>query len=190
MYRAVGVNTAGPSSDRSSPAEPDQTDRGVHVVQSLLINKSPEELYAFWKDFEQLPRFMSHLKSVRRVDERRSHWVAKAPAIVGGEVQWDAEITADVPNSQIAWRTVDGADVAHSGSVTFVRALGDRGTAVRVELRYDPSAGSVGRWAAKLFGEQPEQQIRDDLRAFKRIMEIGEVISIEGQPRGTCRAKR
>lgn len=188
LYQAAGINSAADQAAGRTrrSAGKRRADRGVHITESFLINKSPEELYAFWRNFENLPQFMSHLKSVTRLDERRSHWVATAPAIVGGEVEWDAEITADEPHALIAWRTVEGADVAHSGRVRFVRALGDRGTAVRVELSYQPPAGKLGRWAAKLFGEEPEQQIRDDLRKFKRLMEIGEVISVEGQPQGTC----
>lgn len=187
VYERAGVNTAAdtyPAVTNRLYRKP--ADQGVHITEVFLINKSPEDLYAYWRNFENFPRFMSHLKAVQQCDDRRSHWVAKAPALIGGEVEWDAEITADEPNNRIAWRTVEGSDVAHSGSVRFVRALGDRGTAVRVELDYQPPAGKVGRWIAKLFGEEPEQQIREDLRNFKRLMEIGEVISTEGQPRGTC----
>lgn len=188
VYERTGVNTA---TDDAFPAVSNlvhrqPADQGVHITEVFLINKSPEELYAFWRNFENFPRFMSHLKVVQQCDDRRSHWVAKAPAIMGGEVEWDAEITVDEPNNRIAWRTIEGSDVAHSGSVRFVRALGDRGTAVRVELDYQPPAGKFGRWIAKLFGEEPEQQIREDLRNFKRMLEIGEIISIEGQPRGVC----
>jgi uncharacterized membrane protein len=160
--------------------------RGTRVTQSFLINKSPKELYAYWRKFENLPNIMTHVESVRDTGSGRSHWVAKAPSIYGGQVEWDAEIIADEPNSRIAWRALPGSDVDHRGSITFKPAPGDRGTNVRVVLEYQPPAGQVGRWAAKMFGEEPEQQIRDDLRRFKRIMEIGEVLTIEGQPHGTC----
>src|SRR3954453_7916908 len=129
---------------------------------------------------------MSLLESFRKIDDRRSHWVAKAPPLYGHSVEWDAETTADEPNSRIVWTSLPGGDVQHRGSVKFVRALGDRGTNVKVDLHYEPPAGQVGRWLAKLFGEEPEQQIHDDLRKFKRIMEIGEVPTIIGQPHGTC----
>jgi uncharacterized membrane protein len=181
MYQTLGINTAQEGDGRQR-----ESSGGVHIVESFLINKSPEQLYAFWRDFENLPQFMSHLESVRKLDDKRSHWVAKAPRIYGGQVEWDAEVTADEPNSRIAWRALPGSDVEHRGSVRFQRALGDRGTNARVELEYFPPAGQLGRWVAKLFGEEPEQQIRDDLRKVKRLMEIGEMPTIEGQPRGTC----
>jgi uncharacterized membrane protein len=182
MYEALGIDTASDNASEDGSAE----DRGTRITQSLLINKSPEELYAYWRNFENLPNIMRHLESVRVLDERRSHWVAKAPRIAGGEVEWDAEITADEPNSRIAWRALPGGDVEHRGSIKFVKAPGDRGTNVRVVLEYYPPAGQIGRWIAKILGEEPEQQIRDDLRNFKRVMEIGEVLTIIGQPHGTC----
>jgi uncharacterized membrane protein len=181
VYQRMGVNTAEGQS-RLAPA----ADAGVNIVEAFQINKSPEELYGFWRNFENFPQFMSHLESVQKIDDKRSHWVAKAPKLYGGSVEWDAEIVADEPNSCIAWRAAPDADVAHQGSVTFKKAPGDRGTIVRVELNYRPPAGQVGRWAAKLFGEEPEIQIRDDLRKVKRLMEVGEIPSVEGQPRGTC----
>src|SRR5690606_12724574 len=124
------------------------------------INKPVEELYQFWKNLERLPEFMSHLESVRVIDEKRSEWVAKAPWIAGGETKWEAEITHDVPNQRLAWQTVEESSVEHRGEVTFRPAPGDRGTRVRVELKYAPPAGQIGRWMAKLFGEEPEQQVR------------------------------
>jgi uncharacterized membrane protein len=163
-----------------------ETRGGIHVSQSFLIDKSPEELYSYWRNFENLPQIMSHLQSVRVMEDGRSHWVASAPAIVGGKVEWDAEITADEPYSRIEWRSLPGSIVEHRGSVRFRRAPGDRGTAVRVEMDYSPPAGRLGHWVAKLFGEAPDQQIREDLRNFKRVMEVGEAPSIAGQPRGSC----
>jgi uncharacterized membrane protein len=181
MYQAVGVDTASEAEHRRS-----EQSAGVEITESYYIRKSPEELYSFWRNFENFPRFMEHLESVKSEGDRRSHWVAKAPRIYGGQVEWDAEITADEPNRRIAWRALPGSDVQHSGEVRFTPGPGDRGTNVRVHLQYHPPAGQVGRWLAKLFGEEPEIQIREDLRRFKRLMEIGEIPSIEGQPRGTC----
>jgi uncharacterized membrane protein len=159
---------------------------GIHVSQSFLVDKPPEELYAYWRNFENLPQIMSHLQSVQVMQDGRSHWVASAPAIVGGKVEWDAEITADEPYSRIEWQSLPGSIVGHRGSVQFKHAPGDRGTAVRVVMDYSPPAGRLGHWAAKLFGEAPDQKIREDLRNFKRVMEIGEALTIEGQPRGSC----
>lgn len=143
-------------------------------VKSVTINHPPEEVYRFWRDFQNLPRFMSHLESVQVTGENRSHWVAKAPA--GTTVEWDAEITEDRPNELIAWRSLEGADVNNSGSVRFERAPGGRGTEVTVELQYDPPGGVIGASIARLFGEEPEQQIKGDLARFKQVMETGEVV--------------
>jgi len=159
------------------------TDRGaVRVTQSVVINRSPEELYRFWRDFQNLPRFMKHLESVEQTDERRSHWVAKAPA--GATVEWDAEIVTDQPNEVIAWRSLEGADVENAGSVRFESLPAGRGTLVKVQLQYFPPAGAIGASLAKLFGEEPEWQIKDDLRRFKQVIEAGEIITTEGQSAG------
>jgi uncharacterized membrane protein len=178
-YQALGIDTAD-QADKQRAAE------GFHVVHSTNINKSPDELYAYWRNLENLPSVMSHLESVQVLDERRSHWTVTAPALVGGSVEWDAEITNDIPGQLIAWRSLADAEVNNRGTVEFKRLPGDRGTAVRVELEYRPPAGRVGTWIAKLFGEAPDQQLREDLRAFKRTMEIGEALSTEGQPQGSC----
>lgn len=154
----------------------------IEFRKSVTINASPEELYRFWRDFENLPRFMKHLESVEVVDQRLSHWVAKAPA--GTSVEWDAEITDDQPNRRIAWRSLVDAAVQNRGFVEFEPATGQRGTVVRVEIQYRPPAGKLGALVAKLFGREPEQQVREDLRRFKRLMETGEVITTEGQPAG------
>jgi uncharacterized membrane protein len=166
-------------SQRSSPT----TQSGaIRVEKAITINRSPEELYNFWRDFQNLPRFMKHLESVRVTGEGRSHWVAKGPA--GTTVEWDAEIYQDRPNEVIAWRSLEDADVDHAGSVRFDRAPGDRGTIVRVKLNYSPPAGVIGATVAKLFGEDPEWQIKDDLRRFKQVIEAGEIITTEGQSAG------
>jgi uncharacterized membrane protein len=157
-------------------------DRSIRVQKSITINRSPEELYRFWHNFENLPRFMSHLDSVQVTGEKRSHWRAKAP--IGMRVEWDAEIINDRPNELIAWRSLEGADVDSAGSVHFKRAPGERGTEVRVEMQYIPPGGVVGATIAKLFGEEPEQQVSGDLRRFKQVMETGEIIQSEATARG------
>lgn len=161
--------------------------RSVHVRQSVAINRPAEEIFAFWRDFANLPRFMSHLERVEVTDTRRSHWVARAPA--GGTVEWDAEITGERPNESIAWRSLEGADVDNAGEVRFERAPGGRGTLVRVEMHYRPPGGVVGAVAAKLFREEPRQQVRDDLRRLKQVLETGEVTVAEGSLRLTHPAR-
>jgi uncharacterized membrane protein len=180
LYEAAGINTAGTST--TNPVVSVSADRGIKVEKSITINKSPEELYRFWRRFENLPRFMNHLESVTTTGEGRSHWVAKAPA--GSTVEWDAEIYNEKENELIAWRSLEGADVDNAGSVRFEPAAGDRGTTVRVTLRYDPPGGALGAAVARLFGENPDQQIDEDLRRFKQVMEVGEVVSTEGQSSG------
>jgi uncharacterized membrane protein len=181
MYTALKINTA---TDEATPEDFDR--RGIHVSQSFLIGKPAAELYAFWRKLDNLPQFMEHLESVQVLDDRRSHWVAKAPGIVGGRVEWDAEITRDEPDARIEWRSLPGTSVDNRGAVRFEPALGDRGTNVHVTLDYLPPAGQVGRLVAKLFGQAPESQVKEDLRSFKRLMETGEVITVDGQPQGTC----
>jgi uncharacterized membrane protein len=169
----------------ANPPEPEQYhERGIHVEVALTINKPRSELFAFWRKFENLPRFMQHLESVTPLEDNRSHWVAKGPA--GTTVEWDAEIINEEKDELIAWRSLGGATVDNAGSVRFVDAPGDRGTEVRVVLDYIPPAGRVGKWVAMAFGEAPEQTIREDLRRFKQLMETGEVPTVEGQSKGSC----
>jgi uncharacterized membrane protein len=157
----------------------------MHVMRAVTIRQSAEEIYRFWRNFENLPRFMYHLEEVRVINDRRSHWVAKAPA--GSRVEWEAEIIEDRPNERIAWRSLPDADVTNYGSVEFRRAPGDRGTEVHVEIHYDPPGGKLGALVAKLFGEEPDQQVADDLRRLKQVMEVGEVIRSEASPEGQGR---
>jgi uncharacterized membrane protein len=168
----------------SSKADGRTARGGIHVQKSIVINRKPEELYQFWHNFENLPRFMYHLESVQRTGDRRSHWVAKAPA--GATVEWDAETTDDRPNELISWRSLEGADVDNWGVIRFEPAPGGRGTIVRVEMEYNPPGGILGATVAKLFGEEAGQQIQDDLRRFKQLIETGEVVqsdaSIHGEP--------
>jgi uncharacterized membrane protein len=152
------------------------------LQKSVTINKPAAELFQFWRNFEQLPRFMGHLKSVKDLGNNRSHWVAKGPA--GVNVEWDAQITEEKPNELIAWRSLDGADVDNAGEVRFERSTGGRGTVLKVRLQYNPPAGKLGAAVAKLLGEAPEKQIAVDLLRFKQMMETGEIARTEGQPAG------
>jgi uncharacterized membrane protein len=157
-------------------------DDSIEVTKAMLINRPAEEIYRFWRDFKNLPRVMQHLESVEIIDNKRSRWIAKGPA--GKRIEWEAETTEDQPNESIAWRSTEGATVENSGSVWFEPASGGRGTLVRVELNYRPPAGRLGATIAKLFGEEPELQLDDDLRRLKQLLETGEIITTEGQPAG------
>jgi len=156
--------------------------RGIAVDVAVTIGRRPEELYECWRQLDNLPKFMTHLVSVTPHDTKRSHWVAKAPA--GQTVEWDAEILTDKPNELIGWRTLDGADVISAGSVRFKPSGKENDTEVHVHLQYEPLGGKIGAAIAWLFGDEPSQVIREDLRRFKSLMEAGEVPSTEGQPRG------
>jgi uncharacterized membrane protein len=125
---------------------------------------------------------MHHLESVRTLDNGRSHWVVRGPA--GADIEWDAEIVEDRANELIAWRSLPRSDVQHHGSVRFRQAPGDRGTEVEVQLEYDAPGGKAGAVIAKLFGEEPLQQLRDELRRFKQVMETGEVVRSDGSLEG------
>jgi uncharacterized membrane protein len=149
-------------------------DRKVHVQRSITIQRSPEEIYRFWHDFQNLPRFMSHIESVQSAGDRRSHWRAKTP--MGTTVEWDAEIVEDRPGELIAWRSVPGSDVENSGSVRFVPAPGGKGTEVHVDLRFNPPGGSIGAAFGALFSKGAQVQIGQELRSLKQIMELGEVV--------------
>lgn len=171
VNRALGRNTAG-GEESDSPAASVGRGQGIKVEKSVTIDRPAHELYAFWRDFENLPRFMDHLESVTVIDPRRSHWIAKAPA--GQRVEWDAEIHNEIPDELIAWRSLPGSEIANAGSVHFT-PIADDSTEVRVVLSYEPPAGRVGDAVARLFGEAPSQQVQDDLRRFKQVLEAGEV---------------
>jgi uncharacterized membrane protein len=159
----------------SQAGQPDErSGRGIHVTQAITIKRPRNEVYGFWHNFENLPRFMAHLESVHVLDGNRSRWKAKAPA--GATVEWEAETLEDRPNELIAWRSLPDAAVPNSGTVRFKDAPGNRGTELLVELRYEPPGGKVGALIAKLFGEEPEQQVKGDLRRFKQVMETGEIV--------------
>jgi uncharacterized membrane protein len=160
--------------ERGSIARGARADSGIGVSESATVARPPEEVYRFWRDLTNLPRFMEHLEAVQVLDDRRSHWRARAPA--GSSVEWDAEIIEDQPNERISWRSNQAAEVPNTGTVRFRVAPGNRGTEIHVTLRYDPPAGRLGALVAKLFGEDPSQQVKGDLRRLKQVLETGEVV--------------
>lgn len=178
-FSALGISSA---DEDASPATSVPYGRGIRVEKSITIDRDASEIYEFWRKLENLPRFMDHLESVTTYDDKRSHWIAKGPA--GKSVEWDAEIINEVPNELIGWRSLEDSEVDNAGSVQFRRAAGGRGTEVRVTMRYDPPGGALGAVVAKLFGEEPAQQVEGDLRRLKSLLETGEVASTEGQPTG------
>lgn len=159
--------------------------RDVHIEASVTINRSPAELYTYWRDFTNLPLFMRNLESVSDLGNDKSHWVAKTN--LGIRIEWDAEIYNEKENQLIAWRSLESADVVNAGSVRFQQAPGDRGTYVRVTVNYNPPAGKVGASLAALLGSEPRQLIMEDLRRFKQLMEAGEIATVVGQTSGRSR---
>jgi uncharacterized membrane protein len=148
--------------------------RGVHVYESIVIDRPPSELFRFWRDFSNLPHFMAHLDDVTVLSPTRSVWTAKAPA--GTRVKWDAQVINEIEGELIGWQSTENADVATAGSVRFVPALGG-GTEIIVHLQYEPPAGKLGAFVASLFGEEPSQQIRADLQRLKELLETRAVSS-------------
>ncbi|HEX8617469.1 MAG TPA: SRPBCC family protein [Thermoanaerobaculia bacterium] len=178
VYESLGVSTADQQGDQVSVPY----GHGVRVEKVVTINASPEELYTFWRKFDNLPRFMHNLESVEVRDDKRSHWTARGPA--GSKVDWEAEIINEVPYELIGWRSVEGSQIDNAGSVHFTPATGGRGTEVRVVLRYDPPAGVVGATISKLLGEDPAANVQEDLRRLKRLVETGEIATTDGQASG------
>ena len=152
------------------------------VEAAVTVESTPDELYRFWRDLSNLPRLTQHLEAVRVLDDRRSRWRARAPG--NRTVEWEAEITEDTPGESLAWRSIDG-DIPNSGDVRFLRATGGRGTVVKVRLEFEPPGGRIGVALARLFGQEPEQQLKDAMRSFKQLMEAGEISTTDGQPTGS-----
>ena len=154
----------------------------LYFETSIATTRSPQECYQFWRNIENLPRFMSSLESVQRLDERRFHWVTQGAAQTG--LEWDCEITEDRPGAALAWRTLNGAPIPNAGSVIFEPAPNGRGTIVRLSIHYSPIDGQLTTGLAKLLRQDPQSQVREDLRRFKQLLETGELATTRGQPTG------
>jgi len=176
LYRGIvghwpePFHTRGPNDDTREALG---GDHGVHVREAVRLELPIHQVYSFWRRFENLPRFMRYLDSVREDAADRSHWVAIGPG--GIRVEWDAELINEVEDKLIAWRSLPGSDVTTAGSVNFDSVRGGRETQVTVNLQYAPPAGKTGAWVATLFGREPSQTIREDLRRLKQILEAGEI---------------
>jgi uncharacterized membrane protein len=162
--------------------EDSEVARDVHVETSIAIDRSPAELYLFWREFKNLPLFMRNLDSVSDLGSGRTHWVAKGPD--GSFIEWDAEIYNEKANELIAWRSLEDSEIVNAGSVRFQPAPQGHGTYVRIALNYNPPAGKLGATIAHLLGADPAQLIKEDLRRLKQMMEAGEIATIDGQSSG------
>ena len=167
LYKVLNVNTASKGKNGVTSVHHGE---GIKVEHAVAIGRSPEDLYLFWRNIENLPTFLKHLESVRILNDGRSHWVVRAPG--GKTVEWDAEIHNEIENELIAWRSLEGADINNAGSVRF-RRLPDGLTEVKVTMSFEPPFGRFGLEIAKLLGEDPAQQLQQDLWRFKQIMETG-----------------
>jgi uncharacterized membrane protein len=168
-YDVLGIRTAPNGQGAETTSVPYQL--GIRIDRAVTIAHPREAVYRFWRNFSNLPHFMKNLKSVTLMDRDRSHWVANGPG--GRTFEWDAVIHNEIANELIAWRSLPGAEVASAGSVWFKDAPGGRGTEVKVELLYNPPAGSVGAMLASLVGSQPARQIEEDLARLKQVFERG-----------------
>jgi len=142
-----------------------------NVRRAVTIDRTPEDLYTYWRKLDTLPHILSYIKSVTVLDDKRSHWIAKGPLDV--DVEWDAEITEDIPNKKIAWRSLLDADVQNQGAVEFIEAANGEGTEVHVDLTFKPPGGVVGKVVASIFHRDPDTEIAEDLQRFKQAMEAG-----------------
>lgn len=176
LYDRLGIST----SCKAKGAGFGEVHEGVLIKHSILVDRRPSDVFRVWRDLENLPHFMENVESVRTIDSKRSRWVVRSP--VGPAVAFEAEIINERPEELIAWKTVSDADVEHAGSVRFHPIAGGERTEVEVELNYEPPAGRLGSAIAHLTGEDPEQQLRDDLRRFKQWMESRPVPHPSGQP--------
>jgi uncharacterized membrane protein len=180
--REIGSVPAARGSRKARRARKARKGGSMELTATTTIRKPAPEVYAFWRDLENLPTFMAHLDEVRATGDRTSHWVAGAP--FGKNVEWDAEIVDETPGEKIGWRSTGDADVPNAGTVWFVPAPDGVSTEVHVVLTYDIPGGAVGKAVAKYFGEEPHQQLDDDLRRLKQVLETGEVVRSDGAPWG------
>jgi len=181
VYDAAGIDTSETTGSAKSPYKRGFFTGRIHVTKTVTINKSAAELYQFWRNVENLPKFMNHLESVTKIDDKTSHWKAKAP--MGTSVEWDAEITSERENERIGWKSLEGASIPNSGVVEFLPTT-NRGTIVKVDMTYESPGGKIGEWIAWMFGEEPSVQVSEDLRRFKSLMETGMIITTKGQTSG------
>ena len=171
LYRALGIDGSKANKGVTSVRHRE----GVKIEQSTIIHRSPEALFHFWRNFENLPSFMNSVRSVRRLSDGRSHWIVNAPA--GKTVEWDAEVHNEIENELIAWRSLKNSDIHHAGSVRFRAVPG--GTEVIVTMSYEPPFGVFGSKIARFLGEDPSEVLQADLRRFKQAMESSNVESDE-----------
>lgn len=183
VYRELGIDSAHGGHQLAIPGG--MLNGTVKVQKTVTINRSPAQIYEFWRKFDNLPSFMQNLDSVRETSPGQTHWVACGPGDL--RLEWDARTQEDLPGERISWTTVDDSPIHHNGSVSFREDPAGRGTQVKVVLRYDIPGGKLGQGVAKLWGSEPGQQLDADLRRLKMFLETGEVARTDGQSAGAHR---
>ena len=166
LYEKLGINSGKLNTQTGVPGN-----KGIKTEQFIEINKSPAEVYRFWRQLDNLPRFLEHVESVERIDDKRSRWVMRGP--LGARLEWQAEIINEHPDRMIAWESLPGSEISNAGSVWFEDAE-NGGTCVKVALQYQPPAGVVGATVAQLLGESPDEQMASDLRRLKELLETAD----------------
>jgi uncharacterized membrane protein len=165
---AVKRALVGDASERNDTRRQLGGPAGIHVRESIIVSRPADEVYRFWRDYDNLARFLEHVERVDDLGAGRSHWVVRGPG--GVRYEWDAETIADEPGERIAWKSVGDADVVSAGSVVF-RPLGSEQTQIAVHFQYAPPGGTVGRGLAAMFGQDPNTQVRADLGRLRFILE-------------------
>ena len=177
-YKALNIDT----SDKHRSVADEHVHSGRLIKHTVTVDRPAGDLYSFWRDVHNAPKYQLNIESVEKKDEKHSRWVSSGP--LGKKFAWDSEIINDEPGRLIAWKSLPGGDVNLAGSVRFDQLPGDRGTVVTLELNYEPPAGLLGVAVARILGQDPDKIVREDLRRFKMLMEAGEIATIQGQPTG------
>ncbi len=177
-YKALNIDT----SDKHRSDDSEQIHHGRLIKHVTVVDRPAQELYDFWRDVENSPKFMTNIRSVKKTGGKTSHWVSEGP--FGKTFEWDSETINEDPGRMFAWKSLPGADVNNAGSVRFEPATGGRGTKVTLEVNYEPPAGMLGVAIAKLIGQDPDSMSKENLRHFKQLMEAGELATTEGQSSG------
>jgi len=177
-YEALDIDT----SDKHRSDADEHVHKGRLIKHVATIDRPAADLYAFWRDEANAPRFMPNIESARKTGEKTSHWTSKRP--MGRTFEWDSEIINEEPGRLLAWKSLPGGDVNNAGTVRFEPSTGGRGTVVTLQVNFEPPAGILGEAAARIIGEDPDTQARENLRRFKQLMETGVISTTEGQPAG------
>jgi uncharacterized membrane protein len=189
VYEALNVTTASDATHhgfhrdlRIGRAATVRASRAVKIEHTVTVKRSAEDLYSFWRDPANVPRIVDFIESVETLGDKTARWRARGPG--GVAIEWDSQIINDIPNELLAWKSVGDADIPNAGSIHFHPAPDGRGSEVRLIVEYEPPAGHIGAWLAKLMKENPDEQVQRALRRLRQLAETGDVLTTEGQTSG------